>query len=375
MQQLFRQAKSMAATIFRAGSKPTAWIPLARVEGDESMFPEDERVTADLLRETAETYDPLHRRAPIVSGDGPVRGDVHKVGELNPPLGWIERLEFDGLNLWGLAVDAGGRLREAIKDGFVRGSIAIWPSLPDADGKAYLRHFGFVGAQAAGTANLPDLEPYFAGFDSADEGSAATMRTLPYITRTTPDDREEEDSMEQKELMDKLDEIARSVGASLEGQAALRAEVEGQKATIEKLTSDLAATKEAAEKAVTDAGSIARTAREAQYRTAVSGLAKEGKILPAEVDEEVGILMTRTDEEADKRLKVLAARTATVFVERKLEATPIDMPAGFLSARDLEHPSGKKNEAASALVSRAMAEAGGDQAKFREIIYRLEGQS
>lgn len=375
IRSLIQGAFEIARAAKSIGGKPAAWIPLARVEGDESMVPASDRITPEFLKATAASYDAKQRRAPIVSGDGPVRGPAHKVGEMNPPLGWIERVEFDGLNLWGLAVDSGGRLLRAMKDGFAKGSVAIWNSLPEADGGPYLRHFAYLGAEAAGTTNLPDLDRYFAGFDVADEATARSLQGAPYITRSLPDDREQEDSMDEK-LKEALDAIARSVEGVAQGQADLKASNEKLAGEVEGLNAKVADLETKTGEAVRSAQDLAKKATETRYRSAVEALRDSGRVPPSEVEAEVEILTQRSAEDAEARLKTLGERAPLKFEERKLEVERGEIPDGFLTARDLEHPNRRSGDPkAHALVARAMAEAKGDPKEYRKILYALAGEA
>ena len=340
------------------------------------MFPEADRIRAEFLSAVADSYDPQQRRAPIVSGDGPIRGAAHKVGELNPPVGWIEKAEFDGLTLWGLVVDAGGRLVEKMKEGFLRGSVAIWNSLPEADGGPYLRHFALLGAEQAGTTNLPDIEKFFAGMETADEATARSLQAAPYITRTAPGDPEQEGNMDSEKLEQLLGKVERSLDQVTSGQAELKTTIETQRSTIEGLETKLKELESKQASSVEAAAEMARKARESQMRSAVEKLSAAGKVLPAEVDEEIAILMSRSDADAQKRLEVLEGRAAVQFGPRKVSVAETGrVESDFVSMRDLTHPNAGQNEAGNALVTRALAEAKGDPKEFRRIVYALDGQA
>ena len=63
------------------------------------------------------------------------------------------------------------------------------------------------------------------------------------------------------------------------------------------------------------------------------------------------------EEDAEARLKTLGERAPLKFEERKLEVERGEIPDGFLTARDLEHPNRRSGDPkAHALVARAMAE-------------------
>lgn len=358
------------ATIFRAKHLPGSWVLLARVEGDESLFPAAERMTASFLRGVAESYDPAIRKAPVVSGwGGDVSGRAHEVGELNPPLGWVERVSFDGLNLWGYLSDVNGKLREAIDAGLERGSVSIWERLPVAEGKPYLRHFALLASEQPGIENLGSLlDDYFAGYDTAEAAVARELRETPYITRTTP--TQQENNMEIEQALDKLSKLV------VEGNEKLRSIDEKADASakrIEALEAQNAELRQRTDRALEAVESNAKATRERAVRSAVEALSREGKVLPKEIDSEVGILTSLDEAKSAERLEVLRSRPAMKFAPAELPSFPT-ATVTFVRERDLQPAKGEADPEQTALVNRLMQESGGDYNKFRALAYAAEGQ-
>lgn len=358
------------SSIFRAKHLPGSWVLLARVEGNESLFPAEERISASFLRGVADSYDPAIRKAPVVAGwGGEVHGSAHAVGELNPPLGWVERVSFDGLNLWGFLSDVNGRLREALDAGLERGSVSIWESLPVAEGKPYLRHFALLASEHPGTENLGSLlDDYFAGYDTAEAGVARELREAPYITRTTP--TQQENNMDIEQVLAKLTEAVtegnqklRSIDEKAEATAKALAELQAENAKLKERTEQIAA------KAAEDA----KLVRERTARSAVEALSREGKVLPKEIDSEVAIIASLDEKQAESRLEVLRSRPAMKFQAAELPTFPT-VTATFVRERDLTPMKGKVDPEDAALVNRLLAESGGDYNKFRTLAYAAEGQ-
>lgn len=171
------------------------WAILARVEGEDSLFPPEERLTADVLRRMADSYDPGFRRAPVISGydvDSSTAGPAHFVGEVLPPLGFVEELSFDGRNLWGRLTEREGKDGRGLISRSIRQlwlidrSVGFWRKLRELRGAPpYLRHVALLAAEPAGipamppmTEFVPDakrsgLEPYFA--DAMQNADAARV--------------------------------------------------------------------------------------------------------------------------------------------------------------------------------------------------------
>ena len=90
------------------------------------MFPEAERITPELLRGLAESYNPqtIHRAAVVLPEGGP----SHWTGEFaKTTAGDVDGVEFDGYFLWALVRERGGRLTQAVEDGLGNRSIRWWP--------------------------------------------------------------------------------------------------------------------------------------------------------------------------------------------------------------------------------------------------------
>ena len=346
----------------------TAWVILSRVEGPDSNYPEDKRIRAEILRDVADSYDPTHRRAPIVQAVEGITGRAHDKGELNPPIGWIEELSFDGLNLWARVRDVNGNLARHIDNGLVRGSVWIWPGTQETDGHWWLRHFALIAGQMTGTPGLPHLDEFFSAVEAGKEAEARSLLGRSYLARSIDFGKEEE--MEQNER----EALLRSFQEGLPGilREALKEERKEMTESIlrevnEKVVAPLQAQLAEVKTASEAAG---KSVAEQRIRSAVEQLSKDGKVVPAEVDGEVAMLIRATPAEVDARLALIGGRPAMTF-EATEDLSPGDAVKRAADLKVLERqfvmPGVPYDKNELAIVRDLMAEAGGNHAKFEQL--------
>lgn len=328
----------------RAAGKDTVgdpWIVLARVEGEDSIIPKKDRLTADELRAMAESYDPTHRKAPIVL--------THK-GEQS--LGHIEAADFDGVNLLGLPsqildTDGEGLVTKAVSRGWIERSIRFWRNSPELEGRPpYLIHVALLSGEAPAQHSLPPLSDAFSR--SLPEAEVFCDRSLldePEIPQETP--------MDENKLAELLD---RSL-----------------KTALEPLESRL----KAAEDRAVESDRVAREALESNRKAAIEGelrqLVVEGRVTPAEKESELDMLLALPADKATKRLGDLRARSRMI---RSVETSVVTKDGSVLAAdRRFASENGVSVDPDKLqLVNEAERAAGGDFAKFRAEIFARYGE-
>lgn len=189
-------------------------------------------LTPGFFKRIAASYDPLYRKAPIISGysplDGPRPGTSHQGGMTLPPLGWIESLhaEDGGERLTADFSEVRGRVREWIGNGFEKRSIAFSKANPELPGKPpYLFHLALSAGEIEGIPNMPPLTDLLteSGFDGGrvcsirDSGGPLELRTVQIAGRGidlgfsrfySPENRRGENGMMTFEkVIDRLDEL------------------------------------------------------------------------------------------------------------------------------------------------------------------------
>lgn len=370
--EIIRATASKITDLLTRGQ--SVWVVLSQAEGDDSTYPPEKRIRADILQDVADHYDASHRRAPIIQAVEGITGKAHERGELNPPIGWFEELSFDGLSLWGRAKDVNGNLARHIANGMVRGSVWIWPGNEETDGHWWLRHFALIAGQPTGTAGLPHLDEFWVSVEPGQEEEARSLLERSYLARSIDFGREEDE-------MDKeaLEGLARSIQEGLPAmlQSALKAEREETTSGImreinEKVVAPLKTEIENL-KAATE--SVAKSANESRIRSTVEQLSKEGKVFPAEVDGEVAMLVRSTPDEAEARIKLLGDRPAMSFEPTKNgkpgDSVKRDAELELLKSK-IVSPRHGYDENELNLVRELMSEAGGDPVKFRELAFARE---
>lgn len=317
------------------------WIVLARVEGDDSIIAKKDRLTANDLRAMAESYDPAHRKAPIVL--------THK-GEQS--LGYIEAVDFDGVNLLGLPsqikdTDGEGLVTKAVSRGWIERSIRFWRNSPELENRApYLIHVALLSGEAPAQHSLPPLSDAFSR--SLPEAEVFCDRSLldePEIPQETP--------MDETKLAELLD---RSLKAALEP-------IEGRL--------------KAAEDRAVNAEATAAAATESNRKAAIEGelrqLIVEGRVTPAEKESELDMLLALPADKATKRLGDLRARSRMI---RSVETEIVAKDGTVLAAdRRFNSENGVLVDPDKLqVVQEAERAAGGDHAKFRAEIFARCGE-
>lgn len=327
----------------RAAGKDTVgdpWIVLARVEGDDSIIPKKDRLTADDLRAMAESYDPNHRKAPIVL--------THK-GEQS--LGYIEATDFDGVNLLGLPsqiqdADGEGLVTKAVSHGWIERSIRFWRNSPELEGRPpYLIHVALLSGEAPAQHSLPPLSDVFSR--SLPEAEVFCDRSLLDEPDTT-----QEIPMDKNEL------------ATLVGDAV--------RSAVEPLETRLKAAEERAATAEAAAATAAENNRKASIEGELRQLVVEGRVTPAEKESELDMLLALPADKASKRLGDLRARARMI---RSVE-TPIVAGDGTVLANDRRFAAdaGSVDPDKLQVVQEAERAAGGDHAKFRAEVFARCGE-
>lgn len=306
---LTEKATEKLSEILGRGSK--VWFVISRVEDEDSQYASGPRISSEILREVADNYDPSHLRAPVVQSVEGIKGRAHEVGELNPPAGWIERVSFDGVNLWALAKDVGGRLNRFInREGLVRGSVGLWPK-DDGGNGYYLRHFALIAGQKPGTGGLPHLDEFYAGMDSPDPAISRAGKERAYITRSIGG--KEEVDMEKEEVQELISGL--SEGLTKQVETLIRASDEKRQGEIKSLTDKLDEATNVAKQALERAEKATAESTERVVRSAVEQLSRDGKVPPAEVDGEVAMLVRASEDERKSRLALIGARNPMAFGE------------------------------------------------------------
>lgn len=105
------------------------------------------KVTEQMLRDAAESYDPKLHEAPLVIGHGDERdGNDYRSKTGEPAHGWFKRLWVEGKTLFGEPA----QISDFIKEGFNQGkwkkwSVEIYPKFKQT-GKPYLKAVAMLGA-------------------------------------------------------------------------------------------------------------------------------------------------------------------------------------------------------------------------------------
>lgn len=114
----------------------------------------------DIINNVVESYDPQLHEAPLVVGH-PATDD--------PAMGWVETLQYDDGGLHATPKQVNPKFSEQVKEGaFKKISASFYmPEAPNnpSPGNWYLRHVGFLGAQAPAVKGLKAIE-----FNEAEQG-------------------------------------------------------------------------------------------------------------------------------------------------------------------------------------------------------------
>jgi hypothetical protein len=327
----------------------TPWFPVAQVEDPDSPipFPEDERLTAEVLATIVRTFDPRVYRPAVIEGTKS-GGPAHYTGEYNEPLGWVTALDFDGVHLWAQCVeivepDGTGRIEDAVSTGHLGRSIGWWTDKAGVEGGKMLRHLALLASEPEGQTMLalPPLTHYFKDAFGAVEGARADTEkfiTSPAIVPgATQQERSEMTPEEIEALSGKLegaatraieafrsdlptqiasavkDEVAKTetafTGKLSDALKPVTDQIEALRTESTEKFAALSTEVEAAKAAATQ--QTART-REQGYRSDLKTLENELKITPAEVEPTVTALLAMPEEAATAYLGVLKGRSAII---------------------------------------------------------------
>lgn len=276
--------------------------------------------TEDMLRAAVTAYDPTLHEAPIVVGHPRTNG---------PAYGWVKALEFDEAGaIIAEPQQLDADFAEMVQAGRFKKRSASW-YLPDAPnnpkpGTLYLRHVGFLGAQAPAVKGLKEVE-----FSDAEEGVVEFVDSARYawgsvhaILRSvrewfiSKEGLETADQLVPNYFLSDLDAAARQ--ATEETQpAAMPAYSEEDPMKIEELQAQVAAltaerdalkaNQKPADFAEREASLQAREAAvaEAEAKAARAGVEarvdaviQAGKLLPAKRKQVADFAMTLADGEA-----------------------------------------------------------------------------
>ncbi|RWR29193.1 peptidase [Sinirhodobacter populi] len=158
---MFRRPSSFAAAIAAAvpaTPDPAAFGPIEifRAGSFADMTGTTQTIRPENLTEIAGNYDPENHPAPVVIG--------HPETDA-PAFGWVDQLYVEGDVLKAMIKDAAPEFVDMVKAGrYKRVSISLFLPASTANpmpGELYIRHVGFLGAQAPA---VPGLKPVkFAG--------------------------------------------------------------------------------------------------------------------------------------------------------------------------------------------------------------------
>lgn len=343
------------------------WIVLARVEEKGKTLFSDELRDRD-LRRMADSYDPEFRRAPIISGKGIV--PAHE-GEKLGSLGFVNDLQFDGLNLWGLVeqrtlADGTGMVDQAVADGYLGRSIGAWPSLPELDGNPpYLRHVALLGGEPSGIPNLPPLTDYYA----STGGIGRDIASMPYCVRsiTDPPPAEKEFNVDEKTL-------AEMVGAAVARAMADVKPPDNSSAIQEAVTRAVTPLQTQIQALETRAVTAETTTRSATVRSQIDALVKGRQLSPALAEGTTAAVLAMPVEAGDAYLTAL--RSAPALLVRSVGGIqlPTDSTAVNMTEADIRrYASNGADPEAMEKAAAIRAKANGDVNVQRAEIYRTLG--
>jgi len=288
-------------------------VPVAKVEGPHSLYPKQNRLTADRLAAMAKAYDPKFRRAPVICGYDPqtkIAGPSHTTGRYLPMRGGAEELRFDGTLLEARITqnaDHEGRpaVESLVKGGFPNVSIKFLPKCdkPGYDGW-YLEHIALLSGETPGTPGIPSLSEVFRALDDygiadalpfiAPELPTVTLdghleascyRSLEECERSWIDPNTPNDGPEAVEEAPMTAEeitaaVQRALTDALPGavKTAVDAAVAPINASLEAVKTESAAAKATAETAETTARALAETAATASIDARLAACTKDGRL-------------------------------------------------------------------------------------------------
>ena len=215
------------------------------------------------LHAIAANYDPALAKAPLVVGHPKVE---------DPAYGWASGLSVEGDTLFAETDQVEAQFAGMVHAGrFPNRSAAIFlPSTPGnpKPGQLYLKHIGFLGAAAPA---VPGLAPVPASFAATDD---AITFSFPLV--------QQEPSMDPKKPAGQPDPADAATFAAQ--NAARSAELDQREAALAARENAVNAAAEAAEAAT-------KAADRAAAVTFAAGLVKAGKVLPAQQDAVVELMV------------------------------------------------------------------------------------
>jgi len=356
------------------------WIVLARTEDEDSMFEPEDRLQAEDYEAMVASYDPEFRRAPVVSGfskEAGVAGPAHWVGEDLEPLGYVEKLDFDGMNLWGKVAELKGRVSEYVANGFWQRSIGFWRHLSEVKGKPYLRHLALLGGEQPGIPNMPPLTEYFSEQVGSPEMGRVVANAQYEVRGIFNPEKEQE--MDRKELRSEItsllsdsmstlkDDIKEAIGGLSdsfnEGIGSVRDSVQRIDGEIEALRADSEVNRNDAKEVLIDSG--------------LERLVSKGRMTPAERESEKKFLLKMSEEDIKERLEDLNQRSP--ILSDRLTGTQI-ADDGSVDADNVDvsqyvsEMGGPVNQKSLSILKEATARGNGDFAAMRRAAYALHGE-
>jgi hypothetical protein len=277
------------------------WIVLARVEDESSVFPEERRITKNLMVQMANAYDPEFRKAPVLAaGDG--RGahdqEAHKHRKA---VAFIEELDTDGLNLYGrISSDDEIAFAGKVAEGFRQRSVEFVRKLPELeDAPPYLLRLAMLSGEQPGQPNLPDLSNYV---DTRSlEGLTIENRSFLDPIEEQP----EEKSMQTDEILAKLKELISPLEDKLSEQGE---RLDTLSTSVRDGEEAIKTASERAEKALEEAKGITSAGREERIGTLLATLVREERLAPFEVEAEKKVLSSLSGEDYDERVEFLKSK-------------------------------------------------------------------
>ncbi len=231
--------------------------------------------TGDDIRSIARSYDVKLSEAPIVIGHP---------DETAPAMGWIEKVEAEGDNLYVTPAKVQPAFSEAVKSHkFTKVTASLYsPDHPGnpANGEWYLQHVGFLGAQAPAVKGLEPIQ-------FADHGQPAVVVSLSEgIDEAMPLLRRLLAVLRISATNPQLSEAAAAITAAADPSVVPSQESEVDQAThtaaITEKDTEIATLKQQLADRDAAAKASAATARKAEVAQFVEGAIKSGKLLPAE---------------------------------------------------------------------------------------------
>ncbi len=368
------------------------WVVLARVEDEDSLFPPEERLDPEFFQEIVGTYDPDFRRAPVISGfdrESGTAGPAHWVGEDLAPLGFVQSLKFDGLNLWGKIEEIKNRVTDAVADGFLQRSIGFWRHSPEVGGKGYLRHFALLGGEQPGIPNLPPLDNFFSV--GAEEGQGRIVANAPYEVRSIMNNVEDHmDESLRKEVLDLVADTLKSALPVAEPVAPIKKKDADESALGEEIRSLLSGFKDEMSSQITEVRDLANATAEATAaglvaarNTVLEGelnkLVHQGKLTPADKARELRVLAMLKTEHQDEHIKDLQTKSA-ILTERLTERfeTVEGKPEIRIDRRMFTFPNQEKIDVRSLQFHKealSRSKNGADMKAYTEAAYALHGET